>query len=89
LKCRAEFATEMYVYRGTNEYNFEKLTNPPAFEPTLGAARGKPINLGEGGYSCKGGQYSYIIWIASRRNSKDSSRGNENCGGGFSSRCLG
>ena len=34
-KCREDIETEMYVYYGTNEYNFEKLPDPPAFEPTL------------------------------------------------------
>ena len=57
-KCRKTFATEMYVYYGTNEYNFEKLTNPPAYEPTLCSRCGTVIHLGEGGYSVQGGQYS-------------------------------
>ena len=33
-KCRADFETEIFVGYGTNEYNFEKLPNPPAYEPT-------------------------------------------------------
>src|SRR3989344_5424360 len=33
-KCRDNFEPEMYVWYGMNEYNFEKLSNPPAFEPT-------------------------------------------------------
>jgi hypothetical protein len=41
----------MYVYFGTNEYNFEKLPNPPAFEPTRCTKCGNVIKLGEGGYS--------------------------------------
>ena len=41
----------MYVYYGTNEYNFEKLANPPAFEPTQCTACKKVIKLGEDGYS--------------------------------------
>jgi len=57
-KCRQNVPTEMYVYYGTNEYNFETLTNPPAFEPTRCAQCGKVINLGEGGYSLQGGKYS-------------------------------
>jgi hypothetical protein len=32
-KCRENFETEMYVWHGTNEYNFEKLENPPDYEP--------------------------------------------------------
>lgn len=50
-KCRQGFETEMYVYYGTNEYNFEKLPNPPAYEPTHCAKCGNVIKLGEGGYS--------------------------------------
>jgi len=41
----------MYVYYGTNEYNFETLPNPPAHEPTRSAKCGKAIELAEGGYS--------------------------------------
>jgi hypothetical protein len=41
----------MYVYFGTNEYNFEKLLNPPAYKPTHCVKCGKVIKLGEGGYS--------------------------------------
>jgi hypothetical protein len=48
----------MYAYYGTNEYNFEKLSNPPPFEPTLCSQCGKVIRLAEGGYSVKGGEYS-------------------------------
>ena len=50
-KCRSHFETEMYVYYGTNEFNFEKLANPPAFEPTRCAKCNKVIKLGEDGYS--------------------------------------
>lgn len=32
--CRGEFPTEIYVYYGTNKYNFETLESPPSFEPT-------------------------------------------------------
>ncbi len=32
--CRDAFETEMYVWYGTNEYNFEKLADPPLYEPT-------------------------------------------------------
>lgn len=55
--CREEFETELYVHYGTNEYNFEKLENPPAFEPTRCAACGATINLGEDGYSQRGEEY--------------------------------
>jgi hypothetical protein len=56
-ECRNGFETEMYVYYGTNEYNFEKLDNPPAYLPTKCAKCGVIISLGYGGYSMKGGKY--------------------------------
>jgi hypothetical protein len=56
-KCRDSFETEMYVYYGTNEYNFEKLPNPPAYEPTKCADCGKVIVLGFEGHSMRGDQY--------------------------------
>lgn len=55
--CRASFQTEMYVYYGTNEYNFVKLQNPPAFEPTLCTRCRVRINLGEDGYSRLGDEF--------------------------------
>ncbi len=55
--CKADINTEMYVYFGTNEYNFEKLANPPAYEPTKCAQCGKVIVLSEGGYSISRGEY--------------------------------
>ncbi len=50
-KCRASFQTEMYVWYGTNEYNFEKLENPPHFEPTRCDRCGVVIKLGTDGHS--------------------------------------
>jgi len=50
-KCRKAFDTEMYVYYGTNEYNFEVLPNPPAYEPTKCVDCGKVIALGTDGHS--------------------------------------
>jgi hypothetical protein len=50
-KCREEIDTEMYVYYGTNEYNFEVLNDPPAFEPTCCTSCGRVIVLADGGYS--------------------------------------
>jgi hypothetical protein len=52
-KCRKDFETEMYVYYGTNEYNFEKLENPPAFKPTRCHRCGRVIALGEDGFVCR------------------------------------
>jgi hypothetical protein len=56
-KCRESFETEMYVYYGTNEYNFEKLANPPAYKPTKCARCKKVIHLGTEGFSVKGKEY--------------------------------
>ena len=49
--CRKYCAElEMYVYYGTNEYNFEKLENPPAYKPTHRRSCGRVIALGRDGY---------------------------------------
>jgi hypothetical protein len=56
-KCREDIETEMYVWYGTNEYNFEKLKDPPRFEPTKCHECGRVIVLSEGGYSSRGGEY--------------------------------
>lgn len=50
-KCRKSFPTEMYVWYATNEYNFEKLENPPHFEPTRCDRCGIVIKLGTDGHS--------------------------------------
>jgi hypothetical protein len=58
-RCRESIETEMYVWYGTNEYNFEKLKDPPAYEPTRCAECNRVIVLaeesyvyGKGGYRC-------------------------------------
>ena len=56
-ECREGFEPEMYVYYGTNDYNFEKLENPPAYEPTKCSRCGATIILAEDGYSQKGDKY--------------------------------
>jgi hypothetical protein len=57
-RCRKEIAeTEMYVWYGTNAYNFEKLTNPPPYDPTHCHECGQVIALGREGYSTQGGRY--------------------------------
>jgi len=48
----------MYVYYGTNEYNFEVLPNPPQFEPTLCSKCKRRITLGEDGYTRRGAKYT-------------------------------
>lgn len=65
-ECRASFKTEMYVWYGTNEYNFEKLDDPPAYEPTKCSACGRVIYLGKEGFSTLRGQY----WCESCSNKK-------------------
>jgi hypothetical protein len=57
-ECREEFPTEMYVYYGTNNHNFDKLENPPAYEPTKCSGCGVVIVLSKGGYSQFGDQYT-------------------------------
>src|SRR5262245_6206558 len=56
-KCKIGFKTEMYVYYGTNDYNFVKLENPPKYKPTKCAKCKKVIKLGEDGYSIRGKEY--------------------------------
>jgi hypothetical protein len=50
-RCRNEIETEMYVHYGTNEFNFEKLESPPAFQPTKCGKCDAVIKLSDGGYS--------------------------------------
>lgn len=50
-ECRAHFEPEMYAWYATNPYNFEKLKEPPPFEPTVCAGCGARIVLPLGGYS--------------------------------------
>jgi hypothetical protein len=64
-QCRDGFETEMYVYYGTNEYNFVKLENPPSYDPTLCATCSTRIDLGEGGYSMRAGKY-YCLQCSTR-----------------------
>lgn len=56
-KCREPFDTEMYVHMGTNEYNFEILTDPPTFEPTTCIDCGTVIDMGAGGFSMSSDGY--------------------------------
>ena len=46
-----EHELEMYAWYGTNEYNFEKLENPPRFKNTYCSKCGDRIVLPDGGYS--------------------------------------
>lgn len=56
-KCRKDIETEMYVYYGTNEYNFVKLDNPPEYEPTRCKKCKSIIRLSQDGYTIKGSDY--------------------------------
>jgi hypothetical protein len=56
-ECRSNFDTEKYVWYGTNEYNFEKLENPPSYEPTKCTSCGCVIHLGTDGHSIQAGKY--------------------------------
>jgi DNA-directed RNA polymerase subunit RPC12/RpoP len=49
--CRESFDTELYVWYGTNEYNFEKLVKRPAYEPTKCHRCGRRIRLGQDGFT--------------------------------------
>ena len=50
-KCFNSFDTEDYVWYGTNEYNFEKLPNPPKFKPTYCNSCHSIIKRSEEGYT--------------------------------------
>jgi hypothetical protein len=56
-KCRGSFETEMYVWYGTNEYNFEILHNPPSYKPTSCSKCGRVIRLARDGYTRSGNEY--------------------------------
>jgi len=56
-QCKEDIKTEMYVYYGTNEYNFEKLENPPDYEPTKCSKCGALIRLGTEGYTQSRDEY--------------------------------
>jgi len=47
----------MYVYYGTNEYNFVKLENPPSYSPTRCKRCRRVIRLAEDAYTMKGTGY--------------------------------
>ena len=59
-QCREVIETEMYVYYGTNKYNFEKLKNPPKYQPTRCSKCNSIIVLSKGGYSVSSEGYLCI-----------------------------
>jgi hypothetical protein len=58
-KCLNDFhhELEMYVWYATNEYNFEKLENPPKFHRTHCAGCDKILRLPNGGFTSLGDIY--------------------------------
>jgi hypothetical protein len=56
-ECRNSFAIEKYVWYGTNEYNFEKLPNPPSCEPPRCSKCGNVITFGVDGFTQNGDEY--------------------------------
>lgn len=56
-QCRDSFETEIYVWYGTNEYNFTKLSNPPSYDPTHCSKCGVIIKLGTESFTCAGDEY--------------------------------
>ena len=56
-ECKNDIMPEMYVYYGTNEYNFETLRDIPDYEPTLCSKCNAVIVLSVGGYSSRGDEY--------------------------------
>ena len=56
-KCRAGFEPEMVVWYGTNEHNFEKMPDPPSYEPTKCSRCGVIIKLGTDGHTRSGDEY--------------------------------
>jgi hypothetical protein len=57
-ECLSSFEPEICAWYGTNEYNFEKLSNPPKFKPTHCANCDVVISLSEGGYTSFGDKYA-------------------------------
>jgi len=55
--CRQAFDTEMYVWYATNDYNFEKLENPPAYAPTTCSKCGAVIKMGTEGFTRSKDEY--------------------------------
>ena len=64
--CRDAFKPELFVWYGTNEYNFEKLPNPPVFEPIHCDGCGPVVSLVMGGYS--EGPEGLLCSVCSERN---------------------
>jgi hypothetical protein len=55
-ECREGYEPEMVVYYGTNAFNFEKLPNPPKYEPTHCSLCSGIIRLSADAYTMSGDQ---------------------------------
>jgi DNA-directed RNA polymerase subunit RPC12/RpoP len=71
--CRKSFKTEIFVWYGTNEYNFEKLENPPEFERTFCAGCGRVISLVDDAYMAADYRY-WCETCAQKRLAKENPR---------------
>lgn len=69
-KCRSEFEPEMVAWYGTNEYNFEKMPDPPSYQPTKCSRCGTVIKLGTDAYSSLADEYWCEICTAKEMNIK-------------------
>lgn len=63
-KCRSDINTEIYVWYGTNEHNFEKLKNVPKYEPTKCSKCQRMITLGTEPHSVLGDEYTCFHCLA-------------------------
>jgi hypothetical protein len=66
--CRGSIEPELYAHFATNDSNFEKLANPPPFEPTLCRECGTVIRLASDGYSMNGEGYSCEVCTSKKMN---------------------
>ncbi len=64
-KCLDWCEPEMVAWYATNEYNFEKHSNPPTFKPTHCMKCKTVISLSEDNYTTFGGKYACENCIAS------------------------
>ncbi len=65
-QCRSATEAELYADAATNGYNFERLANPPPFEPKRCAECDAVIRLAQGGYSVREGRYCCHVCTGKR-----------------------
>jgi hypothetical protein len=56
-ECRKGFEPEMVAWYGTNEFNFEKMPDPPRYKPAKCSRCRQTIVLSQGGYARLGEKY--------------------------------